>query len=534
MRRFIVLFALAALLTVGVAAQDEAFALAIIHTNDTHAGHLPNSAGNGGVARMATVINLIRAEAPNSLLLDTGDRFQGSLFHTQYKGQDQVAIMNLLGYQAMSLGNHEFDNGDAVLAQFIDGVPFPVLAANIDVEQSPELAGKVAPSAVIGVNGQQIGVIGLTTAETPFISSPGENVIFSDDYVGEINSEAAALTEQGVNKIIVIGHLGILDAERVLPQLENVDIFLDGHSHTLFSNTYNGAAGEYPLTFENAAGETIYYGQTGSNSQYVGRMDVTFDAAGVITAASGDTILLNKYIAADPTAEALVADLYEEVQGLTEQLIGATATETLTGDRLVCRAEECALGNLIADAMRAGTGAQIAIMNGGGIRADIEAGDITLGDVLTVQPFGNIMSTFELTGANVILALENGVSGVTAEDGVVNRDGLSGRFPQVSGIRFAFDPTRGPGDRIVSVEVENEDGTFSALDPDTVYSVVTNNFVRTGGDGYSILAEQAIDPYDFGAVDYELTAAYLSGLGEVAPDLDGRITMVNAELSPLE
>jgi 5'-nucleotidase len=442
--------------------------------------------------------------------------------------------MNLLGYQAMSLGNHEFDNGDAVLAQFIDGISFPVLAANVDVEQSAELAGKVAPSAVIDVNGEQIGVIGLVTAETPFISSPGENVIFSDDYVGEINAEAVALAEQGINKIIVVGHLGILDAERVLPQLENVDVFLDGHSHTLFSNTYNGAAGEYPLMFENAAGETIYYGQTGSNSQYVGRMDVTFDANGVITAASGDTILLSKYIAADPAAEALVADLYEEVQGLTEQLIGATATELLVGDRLVCRAEECALGNLIADAMRAGTGAQIAIMNGGGIRADIEGGEITLGDVLTVQPFGNIMSTFELTGANVILALENGVSGVTAADGVVSRDGLSGRFPQVSGIRFAFDPTRGPGDRIVSVEVENEDGSFSALDPDTVYSVVTNNFVRTGGDGYSVLNEQAIDPYDFGAVDYELTAAYLTGLGTVSPELDGRITMVNAELSPLE
>lgn len=534
MRRFIALFALLAMLTVSVGAQDGPFALAIIHTNDTHAGHLPNSAGNGGVARMATVINQIRAEAPNSILLDAGDRFQGSLFHTQYKGQDQVAIMTLLGYQAMSLGNHEFDNGDETLAQFIDGVTFPVLAANIDVSQTPELAGKVAPSTIIDVNGAQIGVIGILTAETAFISGPGESVVFSDDYVGVINAEAAALTEQGINKIIVVAHMGILDAERVLPQLENVDVFLDGHSHTLFSNTYSAAAGRYPLVFENAAGEKIYYGQTGSNTQYVGRMDVTFDADGVITAASGDTILLSKYITPDPDAEALVADLYEEVQGMTEQLIGATATEMMTGNRLVCRAEECALGSLIADAMRAGTGAQIAIMNGGGIRANLDAGEISLGDVLTIQPFGNIMSTFELAGVNVIAALENGVSGMKAVDGVVERDGLSGRFPQVSGIRFSFDPTRPVGERVVSVEVENKDGTFSAIDPDVVYSMVTNNFVRTGGDGYSILNEQAINPYDFGAVDYELTSAYLSGLGTVSPEPSGRITMVNAELSPLK
>ena len=183
--------------------------------------------------------------------------------------------------------------------------------------------------------------------------------------------------------------------------------------------------------------------------------------------------------------------------------------------------------------MRAGTGQQIAIMNGGGIRANIDAGDITLGDVLTVQPFGNLMSTFELTGANVIAALENGVSGLNAVGGVVSRDGLPGRFPQVSGIRFSFDPNLPVGSRVVSVELDNGDGTFSPLDPDVVYSVVTNAFMRTGGDGYSILAEQSIDPYDFGAIDYELTLAHLVALGTVSPSIEGRIALVNATLSPL-
>lgn len=533
MYKLLLVMAALLMMTGIVGAQDESFTLTIIHTNDTHAGHLPNSAGNGGAARMAAVVNQIRGEADNSILIDAGDRFQGSLFHTQYKGQDQVLVMNMLGYDAMALGNHEFDNGNEVLAAFVSGVAFPVLSSNIDVSEDPLLADKVAPSVVLEVNGQQVGIIGLTTAETPFISSPGAALVFSDDYAGVVNAQAAALNEQGVNKIIVLAHLGIIDAERILPLLENVDVFIDGHSHTLYSNTYTAASGRYPLTFTDATGSSVYYGQTGANSQYVGRLDVTFDAAGVVTAANGDTVLLSKYITPDPEMDALIADLYEEVAAANSELIGATATELLVGDRAVCRAEECALGNIIADAMRAGTGQQIAIMNGGGIRANIDAGDITLGDVLTVQPFGNLMSTFELTGANVILALENGVSGLNAVGGIVSRDGLPGRFPQVSGIRFSFDPNLPAGSRVVSVELDNGDGTFSPLDPDATYSVVTNAFMRTGGDGYSILAEQSIDPYDFGAVDYELTLAHLAALGTVSPSIDGRITLVNATLSPL-
>lgn len=521
------------LLTGLSAAQDETFSLTIIHTNDTHAGHMPNADGNGGAARMAAVVSQIRAEAENSILLDAGDRFQGSLFHTQYKGRDQVQVMGLLGYDAMTLGNHEFDNGDEILAQFIDAISFPVVSANIDFSTEPLLADKIVPSVIIDVNGELVGVIGITTGETPGISSPGDELVFSDDYAGVINAEAAALTEQGVNKIIVIAHLGILDAIRVIPQLENVDVFIDGHSHTLFSNTAESAAGVYPQTFTDATGATVYYGQTGSNTQYVGRLDVTFDADGVIIAAAGDTIPLDDSVEPDEAMAALIADLYEEVEAANNELIGATATALLDGDRLICRVEECVLGNIIADGMRAGTGQQIAIMNGGGIRANIDAGDITLGDVLTVQPFGNIMSTFELTGANVIKALENGISGLSVVDGIVSRDGLPGRFPQVSGIRFTFDPNLPVGSRVISVEVDNGDGTFSPIDLDATYSMVTNNFMRTGGDDYSILAEQAIDPYDFGAIDYELTVQHLAALGEVSPVIEGRIIMVNAEVAPM-
>lgn len=539
MRRVFFLFVVIALLVVGaVSAQDEeSFALTVLHTNDTHASHLPNGDGDGGVARQAAVVNQIREEGGNVILVDGGDRFTGTLFHTVFKGQDQVQVMNLLGYDAMTLGNHEFDNGIDTLAEFVTGLEFPVVTTNIDVSEEPALANIIQRTAVLEVNGEQIGVIGLVTAETPDLSSPGELVQFNADYVAVVNEAAAELTQQGVNKIIVLTHTGYNVDSEVIPQLEGVDVYVGGHSHTLFGNQNAPAAGEYPIAFTGADGNPVYYVQAGSNNTYLGRLDVEFDADGVVIGAEGDTIFLSRYIVPDAEAQALIEELDTEVAGLREEPIGATTEIHLVGNRNVCRVEECNLGNLIADAMRAATGAQIALMNAGGIRADIEEGDITLGEVLTVQPFGNLLSTFDITGADLITALENGVSGLTVEDGVVARADLAGRFPQVSGIRYSFDPNLEPGSRIVSVEVLGEDGNYTELDPEATYSMATLNFVRTGGDGYEIFNTNAIAPYDFGMVDYEATNNYLAELGTVTEEntgVEGRITMVNATVAPLE
>ncbi|MDX1991354.1 MAG: 5'-nucleotidase C-terminal domain-containing protein [bacterium] len=530
---FVCLLALLAVLSVAVLAQDEeTFALTIMHTNDTHSYH-EGFDGAGGVAIQASVVNAIRGEVANSLLLDAGDRFTGTLFHTTHLGQDQVQVMTLLGYDAMALGNHEFDNGDDVLAAFIEGVDFPVLAANVDVTGSEFLADLVQPSAVLEVGGQQIGVIGLVTADTANIASPGEGVTFSDDYAGAANAAAAALVEQGVNKIIVLTHTGFTVDQEFITSLENVDIVLGGHSHTLLSNAYTGdvgntpASGEYPLEFAGADGNPIYYATAGQYNVYLGRLDVEFDADGLIVSAGGDIILLSSYITPDTAAADLIAELAAPVEELRNTPTGATTEIELIGDRVFCRVEECALGNIIADAMRAETGAQIAIMNGGGIRSNIDVGDITLGDVLTVHPFGNTTSTFSATGADIIAALENGVSSLQVVDGVVSREGLAGRFPQVSGIRYTYDASQEAGSRIVSVEVEGEDGTFSPIDEAATYTVVTNNFVRTGGDGYSVFNDNAVDSYDFGRTDYEVLADYLVSISPItAAELEGRITSV--------
>jgi len=524
-------FLLIALLSLPALAQDDGgFALTILHTNDTHAHHEPNSNGDGGAARQATVVNQIRAEEANVLLLDGGDRFTGTLFHQQHHGQDSVLIMNAIGYDGMTLGNHEFDNGDEVLAEFVDGVLFPVVTANVDFSASEVLAGKIAPYAVLDVNGEQIGIIGLVTPDTPVLSSPGDELVFDADLVGVAQRVVDELTEQGVDKIILVTHIGLNADMEVAAGTTGIDVIVGGHSHTLLGNAYVASVAEYPVVVNDLNGSPVYIVQAGEYNTYLGRLDVEFDADGVVTGAAGDTILLSRYIEPDEQIAGIIDELAEPIEVLRQTPVGETSV-FLVGDRAVCRAGECNLGNLITDAMRAETGDQIAITNGGGIRSNVPVGEdtpedltlavpltVTLGDVLTVLPFGNLTATLSLTGADVVAALENGVSLV--EDG-------AGRFPQVSGIRYSWDGSLAAGSRIVSVEVLGEDGTYAPINPETIYTVATNDFMRRGGDEYTVFSTNAIDAYDFGKPLDQVLAEYIMANSPIAPAIEGRITRID-------
>ncbi|MEL6306704.1 MAG: 5'-nucleotidase C-terminal domain-containing protein [Chloroflexota bacterium] len=546
LRKISLLIATLAIAALGIlvlnAQDEESFNLTIVHSNDTHAAHEPDGDGNGGAAIMAAVANQVRASVDNSLFLDAGDRFTGSLYHTVHLGQDQVALMNLMGYDAVVLGNHEFDNGDQVLADFVNGLTFPTLSANVDFSATELLAdAPIEGSVIIDVSGTQVGIIGLTAPDSTETSNPSPEIVFNDDLVTITNTLSAELTEQGVGIIVVLSHIGInLDTE-IAPQLENVDLIIGGHSHTLLANQDGGAADEYPLVFTNeATGETILYVQSGDNAEYLGRLDMEFDSAGVLQDWEGDSIFLSQYITPDAEVAALVAELAGPVEELRSQPAEVTSEIVLDGDRTVCRVEECNLGNLIADSFIWETGADIAIMNSGGIRRDLPAADLTFGDLLELQPFGNTIATLELTGADVIAALENGVSSITLnEDGQISRDGAAGRFPQVSGMRYTYDPTLEPGSRIISVEIELEDGTFAPIDEMAVYTLATPNFIANGGDGYDILVEAGMNVYLFGRVDWEVTRDYMQLLtpindedGISADDDTPRITALNAEVAP--
>jgi len=522
MRKYIIVATLLLLaLSFGlVAAQDEEepFELTIMHTNDTHSHHEAQSDGNGGAARQATVVQQIRDEVENSILLDGGDRFTGTLFHIQYRGQDQVAIMNAIGYDAMTLGNHEFDDGDDVLAAFVNGVNFPVVTANVDFSESPILAGLIEPYTTLDIAEEQVGIIGLVTPESEILSSPGDELVFDYDLIAVTQAAVDELTAAGVNKIILLTHIGY-EADLLVAQgVTGVDVVVGGHTNTFLSNEFAGAEGEYPTVLESASGEPVLVVQASTRTVYLGRLDVEFDADGLLSDWDGDAILLSRYITPDPEVSDIIAGLAEPIEELRNTPVGESGV-FLVGDRSVCRVSECNMGNMIADAIRENTGVDIALQNAGGIRADIEDGEVTLGQVLTVLPFGNLISTLELTGADIVTVLENSVSQV--ED-------VAGRFLQVSGLRFSWDPSQEPGSRIVSVEVW-VDGEYTAIDPEAIYSVAVNDFVRNGGDGFVTLAENAINPYDFGSPLDLVVADYIEANSPVAPEVEGRITEVSGE-----
>jgi 5'-nucleotidase / UDP-sugar diphosphatase len=524
-RKLLVIFALLVMLVSVVGAQDEEpFELTIMHTNDVHGHHEAQRDGNGGAARQATVVDQIRSETDNNLMLDGGDRFTGTLFHVQYRGQDSAQIMNMVGYDAMTLGNHEFDDGSEVLAAFVDALEFPVVTANVDFSEDPLLAGKINPYVILEVGGESIGIIGLVTPESEILSSPSDELVFEYDLISTTQAQVDALTAEGVNKIILVTHIGYAADVEVAQGVSGVDVVVGGHTNTFLSNAYADASGEYPTVLESASGEPVLVVQASTKTVYLGRLDVEFDAAGQLTDWDGDAILLSKYITPDPDMSDLIAGLAEPIAELTAQLVGETTTELTGTNPRLCRIGECLLGNLIADAVIAETGVDIAFQNGGGIRADIDAGEISLGEVINVLPFGNLVSTFELSGADVVATLENSVSRINlGDDGNPSLDDASGRFMQVGGLRYTYDATQEAGSRIVSVEVM-QDGEYAAIDADAMYTVAGNDFIRGGGDGYDMLENNAVNAYDAGRPLDQVVADYIAANSPITVELEGRIT----------
>lgn len=499
-------------------AQDEGFTLTIMHTNDVHAHYDPGE-DYGGIARQATLVKEIRAEVDHSLLLDAGDRFTGSMFHSYYQGLDSVRTMNELGYDAMVLGSYEFTHGADKLADFLDLLDFPVVVTNVDFSDSPELDGKVKPYIIIEIDGEQIGIIGVTQGDSRIRPIP--ELKFDTNYETVVQTAVDALTEEGVNKIILISHLGYFNDLDLATRVSGVDVIVGGDSNTLLSNTpHPDAEGPYPGVITSASGEPVLVVQAWLYLQVMGRLDVTFDDEGVLIDWSGDAIFLTDEIEDDPDMVTLIEDLRAPLPDFLNNVLGESDVR-LEGEREVCRFEECNMGNLITDALRNATGAQIAVHNGGGIRASIDSGEITVGDVLEVLPFNNTFVIFELSGADLVAALENSVSRVEATEG-------TGRFLQVSGLRFTWDGTREAGRRILSVEVLNEDGDYEVLDPDEVYTIATNDYLFAGGDDYIMFAENSSADYDFGRTLDEIVRSYIQQNSPINyPPNEGRIKRVD-------
>ncbi len=601
-------------------AGPEVYKLRIIHTNDHHAriepaqltikaaaGSTPGAVRNfGGVARRKTVFDQIRADVTiqDKLFLDAGDVFQGTLYFNQYKGAADLFFYNELGYDAMTLGNHEFDSGDQTLADFIGGANFPVVSANVKAKTPSPLAalqvtgndtpdGKLGERTIVTLpSGEKVGIFGLTTPDTPALASPSADVAFDSALVTVAQAQVDALKMAGVNKVIALTHIGYTADLDLVSKVKGIDLIVGGHSHTPLlpasaSSLPLGVASVavYPQIVKDPDGNDTVVVTDWEWAKWIGDLVVGFDAAGLVTSVSSGSVLPvwadgildtaspakvrdllpneGAEITANATFQAKIDTEYKPpIDTLRNSKIGVT-TVLLDAERGNVRTRETNFGNLIADSNRERILLEkdfnkdnlpvVCLANSGGIRASRAVGDITVGGVLETLPFGNTLATVVLTGAQLKTALENSVSRWPAADG---------RFAQVSGIRFVFNPlgraagstvegTAGelavPGQRIVSVEVAElpknrsiDADIYQPLVLTANYLVVVNNFILTGGDFYGVLtpAGDKKDPLvgggknqlDTGLLLADVVMDYIKAKTPLATSTDGRIQRTSAWL----
>jgi 5'-nucleotidase len=503
-----------------VVAQESRFSLRILHTNDHHAHLEPVKFGDrllGGIARRRTLIEQIRAESKTNqeplLLLDAGDIFQGTLYFNQYLGQADLDFYNALAYDASTIGNHEFDRGQQVLADFIAKAKFPIISANIDIAPESPLYGKVRPWNVLDMQGEKIGMFGLTTPDTAILANVGDGVKFTDP-IAAARKSVLALKQQGINKIVALTHIGFDNDVLLAQKVSDIDIIIGGHSHTSVGNIPN-ANHPYPLVEKNGTKEPVLVVTDWEWGKYLGDLSVSFDRTGKLIAWAGKPHVLDASIKPNPEFADKLKAYAAPIEALRQKIIGKSLVP-LDGDRVKLRTSETALGNLIADAILAKTKVdrvQVVLINAGGIRNGFPLGDITMGHVLEALPFGNTITRVELTGKQLIEALESGVS--MAEQG-------EGRFPQVAGIRFVWDSKLPAGKRVTKVEVKDASGKFQLLNPKDVYRVATNNFLASGGDGYRSFAEGA-NLLETGYLLSDAIAEYITAMSPLQVKIENRI-----------
>lgn len=571
------LCALMVLCLAGCNGTDNQLTMKILHINDVHSNleasdidlsfdGVETACQVGGMAKIASKINELKRGTDHCLILHAGDAVVGTLFYTLFQGQADADVTNAIGFDAMAIGNHEFDDGDDWLAGFIKSLACPVLSANIEVPSDNALYGLYEPYVIKEVGGKQIGIIGLTIAgKTLNSSQPGDDVVFE----GEVEATQDAvdeLTAQGVKKIILLSHYGYANVLALAGQVSDIDIIVDGDSHTLlgdFSAYDLYASGEYPTMTTNADGEKVAVVQAWEYSKVLGELDVTFngdalesctgtphlmlgdtftredDAGqdytlvddelnGVMGLIDGDAQL--DVVSGDETVAEIIADYAQEVSTLGETVIG-TAGEDLLHSRVPGYAYSgvtLELGSRIAPLVAKAfyemdPNADVCIQNGGGVRISVYQGDITYDTAYTLLPFSNTLFENSMYGSEIKSVLEDAV-------GHIAQGGGTGSFPYSYALKYDVDATQAYGSRIIDIEFKDRlTGEWSDLDETRMYVVVTNNYIAGGKDGYSTFATvqeergEGTDTYLDDALSFVNYVKQLTGNGETLtalPDED--------------
>ena len=474
---------------------EGALSLTILHTNDTHS-HIAgiNKYGNacfddtdcrGGLARIATAIRTAKSQNDNVIALDAGDQFQGTLFYSVNKWPMLAELDQHMPYDAMTLGNHEFDEGCLELTRFLAALPFPVLAANLKPAKGcPMLKGNYTPYTLLTVRGQKVAVVGIANNEVVSLAAACPRTFF-EDTAACLQRTGRDLEAQGVKHIIALTHIGLPEDRKLARSVDGVDIIVGGHSHSYLGP--DSEEGPYPIIERSPSGQPVLVVTAKRAAQYLGELNVIFDAQGVPFRWNGGARELAAPETRDAETSALVQKYAASLDEFRNHKVGSHHLSLPDGID-ACREDDCLGGSLIADAMLEYArpfGGQVALCTGGSVRAALPSGDISRGDLLSVIPFGNTLVMREITGERLLAALEHGVS----EEG-----GQGPRLLHTAGLRYVVDAARPAGSRIVRAEILNEKDTGTPLDRKARYVIVTIEYLARGGDAYEMLKDSKVIP----------------------------------------
>lgn len=527
--------------------KENAQDIVVLYTNDIHCGFEDHI----GYAGLAAYHSSVAKKTPYVTLVDLGDAIQGDVIGTVSKGEYIIDMMNEVGYDLAILGNHEFDYGIDRLRELIDQSEATYLGCNLTYTGSGEnKLSAVKPYEILSYGNTDVAYIGVTTPETTTSSTPSyfqENGEFvygftggttTDDFYACVQAYVDECLEKGAEYVVILSHIGddqeesLYNSVDLIRNTTGIDVVLDAHAHSEISSRVE----------ENKNGEDVLLSSTGTKLANIGQLVITAD--GYIS-----TGLISSYSQKDADTDAYIQTIKSSYEADMNRVV-TTSDITLScyaadGARLV-RNRETAIGNLCADAYRAISGADISLVNGGGIRADIEKGDITYGDIITVHPFGNMLCMVKASGQEILDSLEIASRATKAEyseNG--NAVGEDGSFQHVSGLRYTIDTTVEStvvfdengmfvavtgARRVCDVYVLNPNGEYEPLDPEKIYTVASHNYLlKDSGGGITVFADNEL-LIDEGMADYQVLITYIESLPKGTLEdsyshTEGRITV---------
>ncbi|XP_023317104.1 apyrase-like [Trichogramma pretiosum] len=519
--------------------QDELFQLTIAHMNDFHARFVQTGRCNvgdedcyGGLARLMTAVKQIKLEQSNTIYLNAGDNYQGTLWYNLFKGNATVHFMNKFPHDAMAIGNHDFDDGVSGLVYFLERFNAPVVAANIDSSEEPSMQGLYRNSTIIERSGKKIGIIGVSHEETKTLSQTGKVKFL--DAARSINLEAEKLKKQGIDIIIVLSHVGLENDRKLARNCPDVDVIVGGHSHTFlytgkppFNN--DEPADDYPVVVQQEDSKrTVLIVQAGAYTKYLGNLTVWFDSKGEVADWEGAPIYLDSSIEQD---EKMLKDLKPWADIVEQHGNAVVGTSRTTLSKECLYVGDCAVANLVTDSFvhafrkfsespKHWTYAAIAFVNSGGVRNQLPAGNISYADAISILPFEDDLVVVELPGRKIRRIIEKGLI-----RNIVKGKTQVRLYSHLSGIRFSYDlikPAKSCTTHILVQCQACDKPVYEPLDEDKIYRMILRKYLAI----HPLFAEEITVPLkSFNIRGVDALTDYMKSISPFSYEADQRVTL---------